>query len=136
MIRWTRGKETSCVVFVRLQSSSSWTFLPALCGEHNEECCRGIVQLELWGDAVKWGCDFKLNSSRECCLACKAMCDDQSRCVGVILGCSSTLGGIHNSQGASSSTDEREWSATSLEYHSTVRKWHEEILSAEFGVPS
>ena len=44
--------------------------------------------MELWGDAVKWGCDFKLNSSRECCLACKAMCDDQSRCVGVILGCS------------------------------------------------
>lgn len=47
-------------------------------GEHNEECCRGIEHLELWGDAVKWGSDFKLNSSRECCLACKAMCDDQS----------------------------------------------------------
>ncbi|XP_050941952.1 uncharacterized protein LOC103483456 [Cucumis melo] len=47
-------------------------------GEHNEECCGGIDHLELWGDAVKWGSDFKLSSSRECCLACKAMCDDQS----------------------------------------------------------
>ena len=38
------------------------------------ECCRGIEHLELWGDAVKWGSDFKLNSSEECCRACKAMC--------------------------------------------------------------
>ncbi|XP_038895647.1 uncharacterized protein LOC120083824 isoform X2 [Benincasa hispida] len=51
-------------------------------GENSEECCRGIDHLELWGDAVKWGSDFKLNSSRECCLACKAMCDDQiGRCL-------------------------------------------------------
>ncbi|XAR70552.1 Peptidylprolyl isomerase [Bertholletia excelsa] len=38
------------------------------------ECCRGIQNLELWGTAVKWGSEFKLNSSQECCEACKAMC--------------------------------------------------------------
>ncbi|KAJ8768398.1 hypothetical protein K2173_021551 [Erythroxylum novogranatense] len=37
-------------------------------------CCRGIEGLELWGAAVKWGSDFKFNSSKECCEACKAMC--------------------------------------------------------------
>ncbi|KAL2472537.1 peptidyl-prolyl cis-trans isomerase [Abeliophyllum distichum] len=37
-------------------------------------CCRGIENLEMWGDAVKWGTDFKFNSSEECCKACKAMC--------------------------------------------------------------
>ncbi|KAJ7003497.1 hypothetical protein NC653_008653 [Populus alba x Populus x berolinensis] len=37
-------------------------------------CCRGIEKLELWGAAVKWGSDFKFNSSKECCQACKAMC--------------------------------------------------------------
>ncbi|XP_068651386.1 uncharacterized protein [Aristolochia californica] len=40
-----------------------------------EECCNGIKNLELWGPAVNWGTDFKLNSSKECCRACKAMCD-------------------------------------------------------------
>lgn len=40
----------------------------------NGDCCRGTRHLELWGDAVKWGSDFKVNSSRECCMACKAMC--------------------------------------------------------------
>ncbi|OMO69656.1 hypothetical protein CCACVL1_19360 [Corchorus capsularis] len=34
-------------------------------------CCRGIEHLELWGDAVKWGSEFKVNSSEECCKACK-----------------------------------------------------------------
>ncbi|KAI7995347.1 hypothetical protein LOK49_LG11G02261 [Camellia lanceoleosa] len=38
------------------------------------ECCRGIENLELWGAAVKWGSEFKFNSSEECCKACKAMC--------------------------------------------------------------
>ncbi|KAL5551304.1 hypothetical protein UlMin_001480 [Ulmus minor] len=37
-------------------------------------CCRGIENLELWGAAVKWGSEFKFNSSVECCQACKAMC--------------------------------------------------------------
>lgn len=37
-------------------------------------CCRGVDNLELWGTAVKWGTDFKFNSSEECCKACKAMC--------------------------------------------------------------
>ncbi|XP_057798896.1 uncharacterized protein LOC131014817 [Salvia miltiorrhiza] len=37
-------------------------------------CCRGIPKLELWGAAVKWGTDFKFNSSEQCCEACKAMC--------------------------------------------------------------
>ncbi|GMP59397.1 hypothetical protein CsSME_00022686 [Camellia sinensis var. sinensis] len=38
------------------------------------ECCRGIEILELWGPTVKWGYEFKFNSSEECCKACKAMC--------------------------------------------------------------
>lgn len=42
-------------------------------GEEHGECCRGVDHLELWGGTVKWGADFKLNSSRECCLACKSM---------------------------------------------------------------
>ncbi|KAL4324672.1 hypothetical protein GQ457_11G021800 [Hibiscus cannabinus] len=42
--------------------------------EKKGECCRGIDNLELWGAAVKWGSDFKFNSSVECCQACKAMC--------------------------------------------------------------
>ncbi|KAL6979797.1 hypothetical protein U1Q18_021453 [Sarracenia purpurea var. burkii] len=37
-------------------------------------CCGGIEKLELWGAAVKWGSEFKLNSSEDCCEACKAMC--------------------------------------------------------------
>ncbi|XP_011094522.2 uncharacterized protein LOC105174192 [Sesamum indicum] len=38
------------------------------------ECCRGIQGLELWGAAVKWGTEFKFNSSEQCCKACKKMC--------------------------------------------------------------
>lgn len=37
-------------------------------------CCKGIQNFELWGAAVKWGTDFKFNSSEQCCKACKAMC--------------------------------------------------------------
>lgn len=37
-------------------------------------CCRGIENLELWGNAVKWGSEFKFNSSEQCCKACKTMC--------------------------------------------------------------
>lgn len=43
--------------------------------DENSGCCKGIQQLELWGDAVKWGSDFKLNSSEECCKACKRLCN-------------------------------------------------------------
>ncbi|XP_039033064.1 uncharacterized protein LOC120168847 [Hibiscus syriacus] len=43
-------------------------------GEKKGGCCRGIENLELWGVAVKWGSDFKFNSSVECCQACNAMC--------------------------------------------------------------
>lgn len=38
------------------------------------DCCKGIPNMELWGAAVKWGTDFKFNSSDQCCKACKAMC--------------------------------------------------------------
>ncbi|GER28848.1 peptidyl-prolyl cis-trans isomerases [Striga asiatica] len=38
------------------------------------DCCKGIENLELWGAAVKWGSEFKLNSSQQCCQACKDMC--------------------------------------------------------------
>ncbi|KAJ0054065.1 hypothetical protein Pint_00062 [Pistacia integerrima] len=43
-------------------------------GDKEIRCCRGIQQLELWGDAVKWGSQFKVNSSEDCCMACKDMC--------------------------------------------------------------
>uniref|UniRef100_A0A2P2K3E6 Uncharacterized protein LOC105643242 n=1 Tax=Rhizophora mucronata TaxID=61149 RepID=A0A2P2K3E6_RHIMU len=43
-------------------------------GGEDGDCCKGVEHLELWGDAVKWGSDFKLNSSKDCCLACKATC--------------------------------------------------------------
>ncbi|XXG75718.1 hypothetical protein AAC387_Pa08g0229 [Persea americana] len=46
-----------------------------------EECCQGIDNLELWGAAVKWGTDFKFNSSKDCCLACKAMCRGDGPCL-------------------------------------------------------
>jgi cyclophilin family peptidyl-prolyl cis-trans isomerase len=44
-------------------------------GEESGGCCRGIDNLELWGSAVKWGSEFKFNSSKECCKACKDMCN-------------------------------------------------------------
>ncbi|XP_044491279.1 uncharacterized protein LOC123215304 isoform X2 [Mangifera indica] len=43
-------------------------------GEEEIKCCRGIQELEFWGDAVKWGSKFKVNTSEECCMACKDMC--------------------------------------------------------------
>ncbi|KAK9102142.1 hypothetical protein Sjap_019396 [Stephania japonica] len=46
--------------------TSSWS--------DDSECCRGVENLELWGSAVKWGSEFRFNSSKECCSACKAMC--------------------------------------------------------------
>ncbi|KAM7260759.1 hypothetical protein ACFE04_026234 [Oxalis oulophora] len=42
--------------------------------ENEEECCKGVEHLELWGDAVKWGSEFKTNSSKDCCFACKELC--------------------------------------------------------------
>ncbi|XP_019464896.1 PREDICTED: uncharacterized protein LOC109363184 isoform X2 [Lupinus angustifolius] len=42
--------------------------------EEGTQCCRGVEHLELWGDAVKWGAEFKVNSSEDCCVACKKMC--------------------------------------------------------------
>ncbi|CAK7347771.1 unnamed protein product [Dovyalis caffra] len=51
-------------------------------GDGDGDCCRGIEHLELWGDAVKWGSDFKVNSSKNCCLACKGMCSgDNGPCL-------------------------------------------------------
>lgn len=44
-----------------------------------ERCCRGIEHLELWGDAVNWGANFKVNSSKECCMACKDTCKAEDR---------------------------------------------------------
>lgn len=46
------------------------------------QCCRGVEHLELWGEAVKWGAEFKVNSSEDCCMACKKMCQgDGGPCV-------------------------------------------------------
>ncbi|BAT83468.1 hypothetical protein LR48_Vigan03g034200 [Vigna angularis] len=46
-------------------------------GPKEEQCCRGVENLELWGEAVKWGSEFVLNSSEECCMACKRMCNGE-----------------------------------------------------------
>lgn len=43
--------------------------------DDSEDCCRGLEQLELMRPAVKWGTPFKFSSSKECCKACKAMCE-------------------------------------------------------------
>ncbi|XP_074588498.1 uncharacterized protein LOC141844351 [Curcuma longa] len=48
--------------------------------QRGEDFCRGQEHLELWGLVVKWGADFKLNSSAECCRACKAMCGSGGPC--------------------------------------------------------
>lgn len=86
---------TSCVMVCRfligatrptalhVSSASNWVVNggDSRSGERGE-CCRGTEHLELWGDAVKWGSDFKFNSSRECCLACKATCGARTgRCL-------------------------------------------------------
>ncbi|XAR54886.1 Peptidylprolyl isomerase [Bertholletia excelsa] len=55
-------------------SSSDSESLAVIEEGESEKCCRGIENLELWGPAVKWGSEFKFNSSVECCRACKAMC--------------------------------------------------------------
>eukprot|EP00249_Psilotum_nudum_P012627 c23891_g1_i3 orf=566-1633(+) len=44
-------------------------------------CCRGIDHLELWGKAVKWGTHHIVNTSQECCQACKDMCSDSGPCL-------------------------------------------------------
>ncbi|XP_068635979.1 uncharacterized protein [Aristolochia californica] len=67
---------------VSLPSSLSTTLSSRSLGEEKGirtqdrelECCNGRENLELWGAAVKWGTDFKFNSSSECCRACKTMC--------------------------------------------------------------
>ena len=51
----------------------------------NDRCCRGIENLELWGPVVNL--DFKFNSSKECCRACKEMCVGMVGHFCVILGC-------------------------------------------------
>lgn len=62
--------------FFSVRSSAGTEQDTGLMGEDEEtdDCCRGIENVEFWGAAVKWGTDFKFNSSKECCKACKAMC--------------------------------------------------------------
>ncbi|KAE9606868.1 hypothetical protein Lal_00026305 [Lupinus albus] len=67
----------SCgIVYTFLSSFSEFgSSLPPLQVKQNVKgCCRGIENLELWGAAVKWGSQFKLNTSQGCCEACKSMC--------------------------------------------------------------
>ncbi|XP_078439974.1 peptidyl-prolyl cis-trans isomerase isoform X2 [Wolffia australiana] len=87
------GFATCCVVYTgiilarRRSPSSNLSLFSSIGGfqrfgaaEEDEaegfgDCCRGSENLELWGFSVKWGTDFRLNSSRECCKACKEMCN-------------------------------------------------------------
>ncbi|CAL0331719.1 unnamed protein product [Lupinus luteus] len=67
----------SCgIVYTFLSSFSEFgSSLPPVQVKHNVGgCCRGIENLELWGAAVKWGSEFKFNTSQGCCEACKSMC--------------------------------------------------------------
>uniref|UniRef100_A0A7N0VL40 PPIase cyclophilin-type domain-containing protein n=1 Tax=Kalanchoe fedtschenkoi TaxID=63787 RepID=A0A7N0VL40_KALFE len=51
-------------------------------GGQNGGCCRGIEHLELWGAAVKWGSEFKVDTAEQCCHACKGMCSgDDGPCL-------------------------------------------------------
>lgn len=58
--------------------------------ENGTGCCRGLEHTELWSDAVNWGSDFLVDSTQECCDACKAnmkcnswvYCGSQARCGG------------------------------------------------------
>lgn len=57
-------------------------------GEDGTGCCRGLEHTELWSDAVNWGSDFLVDSTQECCDACKAnlkcnswvYCGDVAKC--------------------------------------------------------
>ncbi|KAK4592615.1 hypothetical protein RGQ29_016944 [Quercus rubra] len=78
------GTISCCMVYVclsvvfnrptRIATVSSVSDVVEYGGQEESECCRGIEHLELWGDAVKWGSDFKVSSSEDCCMACKSMC--------------------------------------------------------------
>lgn len=54
----------------------------------SQSCCRGIQHTELWSEAVNWGSDFLVDSTEECCQACKAnakcnswvYCADEGQC--------------------------------------------------------
>lgn len=50
-------------------------------GELTSDCCRGTEHLELWGKVVKSGSNHFVNTSEECCNACKDMCPDDSPCL-------------------------------------------------------
>ncbi|CAI8613343.1 unnamed protein product [Vicia faba] len=53
-----------------------------LLSEEEGKCCGGVEHLELWGEAVRWGNDFRVNSSEDCCRACKNLCrGDGQRCL-------------------------------------------------------
>uniref|UniRef100_A0A6N2NA35 Uncharacterized protein n=1 Tax=Salix viminalis TaxID=40686 RepID=A0A6N2NA35_SALVM len=86
------GRYGLLVLFVMVQSPAAWsTFVSLHRLDHRKateflvskvsdglksedadgDCCRGI-------DAVKWGSEFNVNSSKACCLACKGMCSGGS----------------------------------------------------------
>ncbi|KAJ6400282.1 hypothetical protein OIU84_015853 [Salix udensis] len=86
------GRYGLLVLFVMVQSPVAWsTFVSLHRLDHRKateflvskvsdglksedadgDCCRGI-------DAVKWGSEFNVNSSKACCLACKGMCSGGS----------------------------------------------------------
>lgn len=63
------------------ENSSAQEWIEEDLRSKEQECCRGIEHLELWGDAVKWGTGFRFNSSDDCCKACKAKCRDDEPCL-------------------------------------------------------
>ncbi|KAI9112713.1 hypothetical protein K1719_016216 [Acacia pycnantha] len=63
------------------ENSSAQEWVEEELGSKEEECCKGIEHLELWGDAVKWGTEFRFNSSDDCCKACKSLCRDDEPCL-------------------------------------------------------
>lgn len=69
---------TASVVTMQVEKSD----FEDLLSEEEGKCCGGVEHLELWGEAVRWGNDFRVNSSEDCCRACKNLCrGDGQRCL-------------------------------------------------------
>lgn len=62
----------------QLNEAAPAAWLAAVQGE--EECCRGIANLEFWGSVVRSAEQVKVESSHGCCSACKALCSSDKSC--------------------------------------------------------
>ncbi|BBN13503.1 hypothetical protein MPTK1_6g04020 [Marchantia polymorpha subsp. ruderalis] len=85
VVFWSVLSATCLAVYVFLSPFFYETFTDNLqmvvkLREDKADCCRGMDHLEYWGRAVKWGSEHQVNTSQECCAACKALCTDDGPC--------------------------------------------------------